>query len=30
MASQTFLTKVEYDVTLPPDAFTQDILIKKK
>jgi hypothetical protein len=30
MASQTFLTKVEYDVDLPPDAFTQDILIKKK
>jgi hypothetical protein len=30
MASQTFLTKVEYDVTLPPDAFTQEILVKKK
>jgi len=30
MISQTFLTKAEYDVTLPPDAFTQDILIKKK
>lgn len=30
MASQTFLTKVEYDVDLPPDAFTQSVLIKKK
>lgn len=30
MTSQTFLTKVEYDVDLPPDAFTQEILIKKK
>jgi hypothetical protein len=30
MASQTFLTKVEYDVDLPTDAFTQSVLIKKK
>jgi hypothetical protein len=30
MASQTFLTKVEYDVDLPPEAFTQSILVKKK
>ena len=30
MNSQTFFTKFEYDVDLPPDAFTQDILKKKK
>jgi hypothetical protein len=30
MTSQTFLTKVEYDVDLPSNTFTQDILIKKK
>jgi hypothetical protein len=30
MISQTFLTKAEYDVDLPPDAFTQEILVKKK
>jgi len=30
MTSQTFLTKVEYDVELPPDAFTQQVLVKKK
>lgn len=30
MISQTFLTKAEYDITLPPDTFTQDILVKKK
>jgi hypothetical protein len=30
MASQTFLLKVEYDVSLPPDFFNIDILVKKK
>jgi hypothetical protein len=30
MASQTFVLKVEYDVELQPDAFTQGILVKKK
>jgi hypothetical protein len=30
LASQTFLTKIEYDVDLPPDFFTQEILVKKK
>jgi hypothetical protein len=30
MNSQTFFTKFEYDVDLPPDTFTQDILTKKK
>ena len=30
LASQTFLTKIEYDVELPPDFFTQEILVKKK
>jgi hypothetical protein len=30
MASQTFYTKVEYDVDLPPGTFNPDILLKKK
>ena len=30
MASQTFYTKVEYDVDLPPDTFNPDVLLKKK
>jgi hypothetical protein len=30
MNSQTFFTKFAYDVDLPPDTFTQEILIKKK
>jgi hypothetical protein len=30
MISQTFFTKFEYDIVLPPDAFTQDILARKK
>jgi hypothetical protein len=30
MNSQTFFTKFEYDVDLPPDTFTQEILVKKK
>ncbi len=30
MASQTFYTKVEYDVDLSPDTFNPDILLKKK
>jgi hypothetical protein len=30
LTSQTFLTKIEYDVDLPPDFFTQEILVKKK
>jgi hypothetical protein len=30
MASQTFYTKAEYDVDLPPETFNPDILLKKK
>jgi hypothetical protein len=30
MASQTFYTKVEYDVDLTPDTFNPDVLLKKK
>ena len=30
MNSQTFFTKFAYDIDLPPDTFTQEILIKKK
>jgi hypothetical protein len=30
MASQTFYSKVEYDVDLTPDTFNPDILLKKK
>jgi hypothetical protein len=30
MNSQTFFTKFEYDADLPPDTFTQQILVKKK
>jgi hypothetical protein len=30
MASQTFYTKVEYDVDLPPETFNPDVLLKKK
>ncbi len=30
MASQTFYTKVEYDVDVPPDTFNPDVLLKKK
>ncbi len=30
MTSQTFFTSSEYDVNLPPDTFTQEILVKKK
>jgi len=30
MVSQTFFLKAEYDVDLPPDAFTQELLVKKK
>jgi hypothetical protein len=30
LASQTFYTKVEYDVDLPPETFNPDILLKKK
>jgi hypothetical protein len=30
MASQTFYTKIEYDVELPPDTFNPDVLLKKK
>jgi hypothetical protein len=30
MSSQTFYTKVEYDVDLPPDTFNPDVLLKKK
>jgi hypothetical protein len=30
MASQTFFTKLDYDVTLPPDIFNPDVLLKKK
>ncbi|HWW97580.1 MAG TPA: hypothetical protein VNY74_07775 [Edaphobacter sp.] len=30
LASQTFYTKVEYDVDLSPDTFNPDILLKKK
>jgi hypothetical protein len=30
MNSQTFFNKFEYDVELPPETFTQDILKKKK
>jgi hypothetical protein len=30
LASQTFYTKVEYDVELSPDTFNPDILLKKK
>ncbi len=30
MISQTFLTKIEYDVDVPPDSFNADILLKKK
>jgi hypothetical protein len=30
LTSQTFYTKVEYDVELPPDTFNPDVLLKKK
>lgn len=30
MVNQRFLTKVEYNVPLPPDTFNADILVKKK
>jgi hypothetical protein len=30
MSSQTFYTKVEYDVDLPPDTFNPNVLLKKK
>ena len=30
LVSQTFYTKVEYDVDLSPDTFNPDILLKKK
>ena len=30
LASQTFYTKVEYDVDLPPDTFDPNVLLKKK
>ena len=30
MISQTFFLKAEYDVPVPPDAFTQQLLVKKK
>jgi hypothetical protein len=30
MNSQSFFTKFAYDIDLPPDTFTQEILIKKK
>jgi len=30
LASQTFYTKIEYDVDLSPDTFNPDILLKKK
>jgi hypothetical protein len=30
LASQTFYTKIEYDVDLPPETFNPDILLKKK
>lgn len=30
MASQAFISKVEYDVDTPPDTFNPDILLKKK
>jgi hypothetical protein len=30
MSSQTFYTKVEYDVDLSPDTFNPDVLLKKK
>ena len=30
MISQTFLTKIAYDVDLPPDNFNPDVLLKKK
>lgn len=30
MTSQTFLTKIAYDVDLPPDSFNPDVLLKKK
>ena len=30
LASQTFYTKAEYDVDLPPETFNPDVLLKKK
>ena len=30
MIRQTFLTKIAYDVDLPPDNFNPDVLLKKK
>jgi hypothetical protein len=30
MASQTFFSKIEYGVDLPPDTFNSDVLLKKK
>ncbi len=30
LASQTFYTKIEYDVDLPPETFNPDVLLKKK
>jgi hypothetical protein len=30
MASQTFFSKIEYDVDLTPDTFNPDVLLKKK
>ena len=30
LASQTFYTKIEYDVDLSPDTFNPDVLLKKK
>jgi len=30
MVNQRFLTKIEYNVPLPPDTFNADILVKKK
>src|SRR5271154_5605101 len=30
MASQTFFSKIEYDVDLTPDTFNPDVLVKKK
>ena len=30
MASQTFFTKIEYDVDTPPDTFDPNVLLQKK
>jgi hypothetical protein len=30
MTSQTFFSKIEYDVDLPPGTFDPNVLLKKK